>query len=185
MTDQERNELMQIVRELSYEEREVTLASGRKSNFYFDGKQTALHARGGLLVGKAFWEIVKTFDGPVDGVGGLTMGADPIATATSIAANLDGQAVHAFIIRKEPKGHGTGQWLEGRKNLPPGSRVVIVEDVTTTGGSSMKAVERAEQEGLTVIGIITLVDREEGARENIEGQGQVLKAVFTRTEVVA
>jgi orotate phosphoribosyltransferase len=184
MTEQERNELMQIVRELSYEEREVTLASGRKSNFYFDGKQTALHARGGLLVGKAFWAIVKTFAGPVDGVGGLTMGADPIATATSIAANLDGQEVHAFIIRKEPKGHGTGQWLEGRKNLPPGSRVVIVEDVTTTGDSSMKAVERARQEGLEVLGIVTLVDREEGARENIEGQGQVLRAVFTRTEVV-
>jgi len=184
MTEQERSELMQIVRELSYEEREVTLASGRKSNFYFHGKQTALHARGGLLVGKAFWEIVKTFAGPVHGVGGLTMGADPIATATSIAANLDGQAVHAFIIRKEPKGHGTGQWLEGRKNLPPGSRVVIVEDVTTTGGSSMKAVERARQEGLEVLGIVTLVDREEGARENIEGQGQQLRSVFTRTEVV-
>lgn len=184
MKEQERNELMQIVRDLSYEEREVTLASGRKSNFYFDGKQTALHARGGLLVGKAFWEIVKTFDGPVHGVGGLTMGADPIATATSIAANLDGQVVHAFIIRKEPKGHGTGQWLEGRKNLPPGSRVVIVEDVTTTGDSSMKAVERARQEGLEVLGIVTLVDREEGARENIEGQGQQLKSVFTRTEVV-
>lgn len=184
MTEQERNELMQIIRELSYEEREVTLASGRKSNFYFDGKQTTLHARGGLLVGKAFWEIIGKFPGPVHGVGGLTMGADPIATATSIAASLDGQSVHAFIIRKEPKGHGTGQWLEGRKNLPPGSRVVIVEDVTTTGGSSMKAVERARQEGLEVIGIVTLVDREEGALENIQGQGQQLKSVFTRTEVV-
>jgi len=184
MTETERSELMQIVRELSYEEREVTLASGRKSNFYFDGKQTSLHARGGLLVGKAFWKIVKEFEAPIHGVGGLTMGADPITTATSIAALLDGQFVHAFIIRKEPKGHGTGQWLEGRKNLPPGSRVVIVEDVTTTGGSSMKAVERARQEGLEVMGVITLVDREEGARENIEAQGQVLKAVFTRTEVI-
>jgi len=184
MTEQERNELIAIVRELSYEEREVTLASGRKSNFYFDGKQTALHAQGGLLVGKAFWEIVKQFDGPIHGVGGLTMGADPIATATSIAAALDGQSVHAFIIRKEPKGHGTGQWLEGRKNLPPGSRVVIVEDVTTTGDSSMKAVDRAQQEGLVVLGIITLVDREEGARANIEGAGQVLRSVFTRSEVV-
>lgn len=184
MTEQERNELIAIVRELSYEEREVTLASGRKSNFYFDGKQTALHAQGGLLVGKAFWEIVKQFDGPIHGVGGLTLGADPIATATSIAAALDGQSVHAFIIRKEPKGHGTGQWLEGRKNLPPGSRVVIVEDVTTTGDSSMKAVDRAQQEGLVVLGIITLVDREEGACANIEGAGQVLRSVFTRSEVV-
>ncbi|SHJ55807.1 orotate phosphoribosyltransferase [Malonomonas rubra DSM 5091] len=179
-----KEELKPILVEMSYEQREVTLASGRKSNFYFDGKQTTLHAKGGLLVGKAFWEEVKAFEGPIDGVGGLTLGADPIATATSIAAQLDGEDVHAFIIRKEPKGHGTGQWLEGRKNLPPGSRVVIVEDVTTTGGSSLKAVERAEEEGLVVLGIVTLVDREEGAREAIESAGQKLRAVFTRTEVV-
>jgi len=184
MTQAERDELMAIVRELSYEEREVTLASGRKSNFYFDGKQTTLHAKGGLLVGKAFWKEVKVFAGPIHGVGGLTLGADPIATATSIAAQLEGADVHAFIIRKEPKGHGTGQWLEGRKNLPKGSRVVIVEDVTTTGGSSMKAVERAREEGLEVVGIVTLVDREEGARDNIEGEGMALRAVFTRTQVV-
>jgi orotate phosphoribosyltransferase len=175
---------MQIIRELSYEERDVTLASGRKSNFYFDGKQTTLHARGGLLVGKAFYQEVKQFPGPIHGIGGLTMGADPIATATSIAAELVGDPMAAFIIRKEPKGHGTGQWLEGRKNLPPGSRVVIVEDVTTTGGSSMKAVERARQEGLEVVGVVTLVDREEGARENIEGENMALRAVFTRTQVV-
>lgn len=179
-----KDQLKPILVEMSYEQREVTLASGRKSNFYFDGKQTTLHATGGLLVGKAFWEEVKQFEGPIDGVGGLTLGADPIATATSIAAHLDGADVHAFIIRKEPKGHGTGQWLEGRKNLPPGSRVVIVEDVTTTGGSSLKAVERAEEEGLVVLGIVTLVDREEGAREAIEGAGQQLRTVFTRTEVV-
>ena len=184
MTKEERDELVKIIRELSYEEREVTLASGRKSNFYFDGKQTTLHARGGLLVGKAFWQEVKQFAGPIHGVGGLTLGADPIATATSIAARLDGNEVHAFIIRKEPKGHGTGQWLEGRKNLPPGSRVVIVEDVTTTGGSSMKAVERAREEGLEVVGIVTLVDREEGAREAIEGAELALRAVLTRTQVV-
>lgn len=177
--------LKEIIREMSYEEREVTLASGRKSNFYFDGKQTTLHARGGLLVGQAFYEEVKQFPGPVHGVGGLTMGADPIATATSIAAHLAGDEVHAFIIRKEPKGHGTGQWLEGRKNLPSGSRVVIVEDVTTTGGSSMQAVERAREEGLEVVGIVTLVDREEGARANIEAAGVALRAVFTRSEVVA
>ncbi|MCK4503410.1 MAG: orotate phosphoribosyltransferase [Desulfuromonadales bacterium] len=177
-------DLKAIICELSYEEREVTLASGRKSNFYFDGKQTTLHATGGLLVGKAFWDEVKKFGGQIDGVGGLTLGADPIATATSIAAELDGTSVHAFIIRKEPKGHGTGQWLEGRKNLPPGSRVVIVEDVTTTGGSSMKAVERAQEEGLEVAGIVTLVDREEGAREAIEGAGQVLRTVFTKSELV-
>lgn len=184
MTQTERDELMQILRELSYEQREVTLASGRKSNFYFDGKQTALHPRGAVLVGKAFYAELQHFPGPIEGVGGLTLGADPIATATSMISSMEGNPIPAFIIRKEPKGHGTGQWLEGRKNLKPGARVVIVEDVTTTGGSSLKAVDRAIQEGLNVVGIVTLVDREEGARENIEPQGIALRAVFTRTQVV-
>ncbi|MBT0665811.1 orotate phosphoribosyltransferase [Geobacter pelophilus] len=180
MTDRER--LKQIIMELSYEKRRVTLASGRESDFYFDGKQTTLHAEGGFLVGKLFYQAAKEFAG-VQAVGGITLGADPIATATSIAALLDGNPLHAFIIRKEPKGHGTGQWLEGRKNLPAGTKVVIVEDVVTTGGSSMKAVRRAEEEGLTVLGIVSLVDREEGGRENIEAEGYALKAIFGRKEL--
>jgi orotate phosphoribosyltransferase len=181
MTARER--LKAIILALSYEKRLVTLASGRQSDFYFDGKQTTLHAEGGLLVGKLFHEAIKDVAG-VQGVGGITLGADPIATATSIAAHLAGQPMHAFIIRKEPKGHGTGQWLEGRKNLPPGSRVVIVEDVVTTGGSSMKAVRRAEEEGLVVLGIVTLVDREEGGRESIEQEGYWLRSIFTKSELV-
>ncbi len=182
MTDRER--LKQIIIELSYEKRKVVLASGRESDFYFDGKQTTLHAEGGLLVGKLFYEAIKDVEG-VQGVGGITLGADPIATATSIAAYLDGRPMHAFIIRKEPKGHGTGQWLEGRKNLPPGSKVVIVEDVVTTGGSSMKAVRRAEEEGLVVLGIVALVDREEGGRENIEAEGVWLRSIFTKSQLVS
>ncbi len=182
MGDKER--LKQIILELSYEKRKVTLASGRESDFYFDGKQTTLHAEGGLLVGKLFYEAIKDVPG-VQAVGGITLGADPIATATSIAAFLAGHPLHAFIIRKEPKGHGTGQWLEGRKNLPQGTNVIIVEDVVTTGGSSMKAVRRAEEEGLKVLGIVALVDREEGGRENIEKEGYWLKAIFTKSEVLA
>jgi orotate phosphoribosyltransferase len=182
MTERER--LKKIITDLSYEKRKVTLASGRESDFYFDGKQTTLHAEGGILVGKLFYEAIRDVPG-VQGVGGITLGADPIATATSIAAFLAGRPVHAFIIRKEPKGHGTGQWLEGRKNLPPGSKVVIVEDVVTTGGSSMKAVRRAEEEGLTVLGIVTLVDREEGGRENIEKEGYWLKAIYTKSDLVS
>lgn len=178
----DKDQLKAIIEELSYEQREVTLASGRTSNFYFDGKQTTLNAKGALLTGKAFLKLVNEFDGPIHGVGGLTMGADPIATATAIAADLDGQKLHAFIIRKEPKGHGTGQWLEGRKNLPPGSRVVIVEDVVTTGGSSLKAVDRAREEGLEVLGIVTLVDREEGGRDIVEDAGVKLKTVFVKSD---
>jgi len=179
----DREQLKKIVLELSYEKRLVKLASGRESDFYFDGKQTTLHAVGGYLVGKLFYEAIKDVPG-VQAVGGITLGADPIATATSIAAHLDGTDMHAFIIRKEPKGHGTGQWLEGRKNLPAGTKVVIVEDVVTTGGSSMKAVNRAKEEGLDVLGIVTLVDREEGGRENIEAEGYWLKAIFTKSELV-
>jgi orotate phosphoribosyltransferase len=181
MTDREK--LKKIILELSYEKRLVKLASGRESDFYFDGKQTTLHAEGGFLVGKLFFEAIKDVAG-VEAVGGITLGADPIATATSIAANLAGKPVHAFIIRKEPKGHGTGQWLEGRKNLPAGTKVVIVEDVVTTGGSSMKAVNRAKEEGLDVLGIVTLVDREEGGRENIEAEGYWLRSIFTKSELV-
>jgi orotate phosphoribosyltransferase len=180
----EKERLKKIIIELSYEKRNVTLASGRQSDFYFDGKQTTLHPEGGFLTGKLFFEAIKDVEG-VEGVGGLTLGADPIATATSIASFLAGKPVPGFIIRKEPKGHGTGAWLEGRKNLKPGSKVVIVEDVVTSGGSSIKAIKRAEEEGLVVLGVVTLVDREEGGRENIEAEGYWLKSIFTKSEILA
>lgn len=182
MTERER--LKQIIMELSYEKRKVVLASGRESDFYFDGKQTTLHPEGGYLTGKLFFEAIKDV-AEVEGVGGLTLGADPIATATSVVSHLEGRPIPGFIIRKEPKGHGTGAWLEGRKNLKPGSRVVIVEDVVTSGGSSMKAIKRAEEEGLHVLGVVTLVDREEGGRENIEKEGYWLRSIFTKSEILA
>ncbi len=115
----------------------------------------------------------------------MTLGADPIATATAVVSYLEGKSIPAFIIRKEPKGHGTGAWLEGRKNLRPGARVVIVEDVVTSGGSSLKAIRRAEEEGLKVLGVVTLVDREEGGRENIEKEGYWLKAIFTKSDIIS
>ncbi|MDY0190352.1 MAG: orotate phosphoribosyltransferase [Desulfuromonas sp.] len=184
MLEQERSELMEIVRKLSYEQREVTLASGRKSDFYFDGKQTTLHPRGAVLVGRAFYAALSNFADAVEGVGGLTLGADAIATATSMTSSLLGNPIPAFIIRKEPKGHGTGQWLEGRKNVPQGSKVVIVEDVVTTGGSSVKAIERARAEGLEVLGVITLVDREEGGQETFAQLNIPFYAIFTKSQVV-
>ncbi len=182
MSDKER--LKKIIIELSYEKRNVVLASGRASDFYFDGKQTTLHPEGGYLTGKLFFESIRDVEG-VEGVGGLTLGADPIATATSVVSFLEGKPIPGFIIRKEPKGHGTGAWLEGRKNLKPGARVVIVEDVVTSGGSSIKAIKRAEEEGLTVLGVVTLVDREEGGRENIEKEGYWMKSIFTKAEILS
>ncbi len=178
------NKLKEIIKEKSYEKRKVVLSSGLESDFYFDGKQTTLHAEGAYLTGKLFFEAIKDIQ-EVEGVGGLTLGADPIATATSVASYLAGRPIPAFIIRKEPKGHGTGAWLEGRKNFRPGSPVVIVEDVVTSGGSSLKAIRRAEEEGLRVLGVVTLVDREEGGRENIEKEGYWLKAIFTKTDILS
>ncbi len=179
-----REKLKNIIMQKSYEKRKVMLSSGVESDFYFDGKQTTLHSEGGYLTGKLFFEAIRDVE-DIEGVGGMTLGADPIATATSVVSYLEGKPMPAFIIRKEPKGHGTGAWLEGRKNLPPGSRVVIVEDVVTSGGSSLKAIKRAEEEGLKVLGVVTLVDREEGGRENIEREGYWLKAIFTKSDILA
>ncbi len=182
MTDRER--LKQIILEKSYEKRKVVLSSGVESDFYFDGKQTTLHPEGSYLTGRLFFSAIRDVDG-IDGVGGLTLGADPIATALSLTSYLEGRPIPAFIIRKEPKGHGTGAWLEGGKNLFDGARVVIVEDVVTSGGSSLKAITRAEEEGMTVLGVVTLVDREEGGRENIENAGYWLKSIFTKTDILS
>ncbi len=181
-TEALRAELLALLREKSYEERPVTLASGRKSNFYVDGKQTALHPRGAYLVGRLFAERLAGF-GRVDAVGGPTLGADPLATATSLVTGLEGPGLPAFIVRKEPKGHGTRQWIEGARNLPEAARVVVLEDVVTTGGSSLRAIEKIESGGYRVLGVLALVDRQEGAREALAARGYRLEALFTKADV--
>ena len=181
----DRTRLIDLLRDLSYERRKVVLASGRESDFYVDGKQTTLHAEGATLVGKLILEKIRNSDVPIDGVGGLTMGADPIATATSVVSTLDGGSlVHAFYVRKEAKGHGTKTYVEGRKNLPDGSRVVVVEDTSTTGGSAWKAVERCRNEGLDVVMLITVVNRLEGADEFIAERGMKLESLVTLDDLV-
>ena len=179
-----RQRLLEILKEKSYERREVTLASGKKSDFYIDCKQTTLDAEGAYLTGKLMYEIIVRMSEKVSGAGGLTLGADPIATAVSIASFEAKNPIPAFIIRKEPKGHGTGQWLEGTKNLETGANVVILEDVVTSGGSSLEAVKRAEESGLNVLMILTLVDRCEGGRENIEAAGYRLESLFEKVDIV-
>jgi orotate phosphoribosyltransferase len=112
----------------------------------------------------------------------MTMGADPIATAVSLTSYLEGRPLPAFIIRKEPKKHGRGLWIEGISNLPEGVSVAIVEDVVTTGGSTIKAIERAQEEGLKVVQVLALVDREEGGKENLKKLGYDLEALFARRD---
>jgi orotate phosphoribosyltransferase len=180
----DRARLLELLRTLSYERRKVVLASGRESDFYIDCKRTALTAEGHVLVGRLLFDRVRRLTPPVRGVGGLTLGADPIASAIALTSFLEGQPVDAFIVRKEPKGHGTGQWIEGRKTIPDGSRVAVLEDVVTTGGSALKAIERCRAEKLEVVGCFALVDRAEGGREAIEATGVPLDALFTREDFV-
>ena len=160
----------------------VTLASGRESDFYIDTKQASLTAEGHYLVGRLVLGEIRARFPAAQGVGGLTMGADPIASAVSLTSFLQPPALPAFYVRKEPKGHGTGQWIEGRKSLPAGSQVVVVEDVVTTGASTLKAVERCRGEGLRVLGVVALVDREEGGREAVQAAGVQMFPLFRRSE---
>jgi orotate phosphoribosyltransferase len=180
----DRARLLELLRALSFERRRVVLASGRESDFYVDCKRTALTAEGHVLVGRLLFEKVRAVRPLVRGVGGLTLGADPIASAIALTSFLAGEAVDAFIVRKEPKGHGTGQWIEGRKTIPDGSRVVVIEDVVTTGGSALKAIERCRAENLEPVACVALVDRLEGGREAIEAQGVPLDALFTRKDFI-
>jgi orotate phosphoribosyltransferase len=162
-----------------------TLSSGRTSDFYIDGKQTTLDAEGGYLCGRQLFALLcKTATEPLGGVGGMTLGADPLVTAVSVVSHLAGNALPAFIVRKEAKGHGTGSFLEGKGNLRPGCAVALIEDVVTTGGTLLKVIERVQQEGYRPILALTVVDREEGGTEALANVGCPLHAVFTRTQLI-
>jgi orotate phosphoribosyltransferase len=180
----DRGRLLELLRTLSFERRKVILASGRESDFYVDCKRTTLTAEGHALVGRLLLDRVRRIRPLVRGVGGLTLGADPIASAIALTSFLEREPIDSFIVRKEPKGHGTGQWIEGRKTIPDGSRVVVIEDVVTTGGSALKAIERCRAEKLEPVACVALVDRLEGGREAIEAQGVPLDALFTRKDFI-
>jgi orotate phosphoribosyltransferase len=173
----------------AFERRRVTLASGRLSNFYLDCKQVTLDAVGHVLVGRllfaALAEHERQSGATIVGVGGLTLGADPIASAVSLISALEGAPVPAFIVRKEPKGHGTGAYLEGARNLVPGGEVVVVEDVVTTGDSALKAVRRVRDAGFRVGLVLGLVDRLEGGREAIEAEQLRLVTLFSRRDFLS
>jgi orotate phosphoribosyltransferase len=176
-----RRRLLDLLQTLAYERREVVLASGRSSDFYIDCKQALLTAEGHFLAGALVCDVLEREAPEVRAVGGLTMGADPIASATATVAWQLGRPINAFYIRKEPKGHGTQKWLEGDKTVVPGTKVAIVEDVCTTGGSTLKAIERARLHGLEVLRVITMVDRQEGGREAVEREAP-MTALFSRSD---
>lgn len=175
-------DLAGLIRELSYQEGRFTLASGKESAFYVDLKNVSLHPQGARLIGEQAWKRLSPFE--FDGVGGPTLGADPLATALSLAALALGAAVPAFIIRKEPKKHGTSQWIEGRGNLKDRGRLLVVEDVVTTGGSSLKAIEKIRAEGFKVDTLLCVLDREEGGCEALAMAGVRLVALSTIDQIL-
>ncbi|PIE58752.1 MAG: orotate phosphoribosyltransferase [Desulfobulbus propionicus] len=179
-----REKLKELLLEKSYRKGTFTLTSGKTSNFYVDGKQTTLDAEGGYLCGKLLFELMQSNTTPIDAVGGMTLGADPLVTAVSLVSYLEGHPIPAFIVRKEAKGHGTGKYIEGQSNLQPGAVVALVEDVVTTGGTLLKVIERVEAEGFKVGLVATIVDRQEGGAETLAEQGYPLQAVFTRKELL-
>ena len=177
-----REKLLELIleRALLYDPvRGFTLSSGKKSTYYFDCKRVTLFSEAVLPLGEALWQEAASEE--IQAVGGLTLGADPLVMAVCAYAGLKGIPLEGFIVRKEAKGHGTQRWIEGF--VQEGSRALIVDDVITTGGSVLKAIERSEEAGLQVAKVVVLLDREEGGRENIVSKGYSFSAVFTFTEV--
>ena len=159
-------ELREIIQKKSLRVGDFTLSSGKKSSYYLDCRTTTLDPRGSLLIARLILEGIRKENIQADAIGGLTMGADPIAAAVAVVSGLEGQPLPAFIVRKEAKDHGTQKFIEGYDGRP-GSRVIVVDDVCTTGDSILKAAEKAEQAGYQVAATFCVVDREEGGTELI------------------
>lgn len=176
-----RDQLLRHIVEHAFKKGDFTLASGKKSNYYINGKMSTLDSRGAYLTARLFLAMIA--DDVPDAVGGLTLGADPIVGAMLSLAGLEDLSLRGFIVRKETKDHGTKSLVEGP--LSNGDRVVIVEDVVTTGGSSLKAIAAVRDIGCTVSRVLAVVDREEGARDNLAAEKVRLESIFTKTELFA
>ncbi len=176
-----RRYLLDLFCQVAYREGEFVLSSGQRSTYYINGKQVTLHPQGGVAVGRL---VLSLLPEATLAVAGLTLGADPIVTATSIVAAYEGRLVTPLIVRKEAKGHGTQAYIEG-PTLPPSSAVAVLEDVVTTGQSALKAVDRLQQAGYRVTQIIALVDREQGGAELYAQQGLPFQALFSISEIQA
>ncbi len=181
----ERERLLNLLRTLSLRLGNFTLVSGQKSHYYFDSKFTTLDPEGAYLTAGLFLEELRRRGVEADAIGGLTLGADPIVAAVaavSYARRDEFAPLRAFIVRKEPKRHGTQRFIEGYEP-EAGTPVVIVDDVCTTGGSTLKAVHAAEEAGMKVMAVLCLVDREQGGREALAGYRFL--PLFTSTELLA
>jgi len=173
--------LRQLLRDRSVQHGDFLLASGQRSSYYIDCRLATMSAAGMDLIGRMGWQAIRDAGWHPVGVGGLTMGADPVAYAIAAASFQTDAPVDAFSVRKESKEHGTGRWIEG--NFKPGDAVVVVEDVITSGGSARKAVTAIENAGGTVLGIVAVVDREQGGKAVLESDGRRVVTLTTATEL--
>ena len=181
-----RDELLELLATRSFRLGEFTLSSGGKSDYYIDCRTTTLHARGAELTGRVFLDLIQQQGWKPQAVGGLTMGADPIVVATSIISSQIGAPIHGFLVRKAEKAHGMGRRVEGFQEK--GARVVIVDDVCTTGSSTIQAIEAAREFGFTIAGVACLVERlEAGGRPAVEKAAAPAPfiSVFTSNDVKA
>jgi orotate phosphoribosyltransferase len=176
-----RQELQAHLLEYSLRFGDFTLTAGRKSDYYIDGKQTTLRSRGAYLVAQLILDELQ--NDAVDAIGGPTLGADPVIGAVVALAAIENISLIGFIVRKEPKRHGTQQWIEGP--LQPGMRVAVFDDTVTTGGSLKHAIDQVEAAQCIVAKVLAIVDRQEGARQNLARGGYPLHALFTIAELKA
>ncbi|HEY4710057.1 MAG TPA: orotate phosphoribosyltransferase [Candidatus Acidoferrales bacterium] len=178
-----RERLANLLRMKSMVRGEFTLSSGKKSNYYMDCKLTTLDPEGALLTGYCVLELLDLMGVTPDAIGGLSMGADPLVTAAGVVSAIEKRPLPGFLVRKEAKKHGRQKQLEGLEN-PRGKRVVIVDEVCTTGGSTQEAIEAAEREGCEVVAVISLVDREEGGSQMLRSKYNY-RSIFTASELLA
>ena len=178
-----RTRLLDLLAQRSARRGSFTLASGRQSDLYIDCRLTTMHPEGLSLIGPAGLHALGERGWHPDSVGGLTLGADPVSYAIAYASQLAGLPTRAFTVRKEAKTHGTGKLIEGA--YLAGDRVVVIEDVITTGGSALRAVEAVRAAGGQVIGVLSVVDREEGGREALEAAGLEVASLALASEIVA
>lgn len=174
--------LLELLRQRSFARKKVVLASGRESDFFIDCKQTVLLAEGHALVGRAMFDRALGLGRRPVAVAGVELGGCPLASAVAVVSFQQGAPLDAIYVRKEAKDHGSKRLLEGDTHLPDGAPVVVLEDVITTGGSTLKAVEKLRARPLDVVGVVALVDREEGGAEAIRGAGLELVTVFRRRD---
>src|SRR3954470_8144228 len=178
-----RQRLVQLLAERSARRGSFTLASGKQSSFYIDARLTTMSPEGLSTIGPAALALICEKGWNPDSVGGLTLGADPVSYAIAYASASTPQAIRAFTVRKEAKTHGTGKLIEGP--FSEGDRVVVIEDVITTGGSALRAIEAIRAAGASVVGVLSVVDREEGGREAIEATRTPVVSIARVSEILA